>query len=98
MSSVYRYEFAPEVSLDDVEITLVLSIFAVEALHGEAQVRLDVGHAFDRETRRCAVDASTPAGQDFNRLLAGFLQREFGPDAFKVERQWKSAPEAAVPV
>jgi len=27
-----------------------------------------------------------PVGRDFNRLILGFLQREFGPDSFRVER------------
>ena len=33
-----------------------------------------------------------PVGRDFNRLILGFLQREFGPDSFRVERV--TAPRA----
>src|SRR5262249_15574154 len=38
---LYRYTFAPEVPPEEVEATLLLALFAVESLHGEAQVRLD---------------------------------------------------------
>jgi len=37
----------------------------------------------------------TPVGRDFNRLFLGFLQREFGPDSFRVERV--TAPRADQP-
>jgi hypothetical protein len=34
----------------------------------------------------CVFDAGTPVGRDFNRLFIGFIRREFGEDAFRVER------------
>ncbi len=49
-------------------------------------VRLDAGHHFDAEQRACIIDAGTPVGRDFNRLFTGFISREFGADAFRVER------------
>lgn len=83
---VYRYEFAKEVPAVEVETTLVLSIFGVESLHGEAQTRLDVQHAFDAKRRTVVIDAATAAGRDLNRLFIGFMTREFGPGSFRVER------------
>ena len=32
------------------------------------------------------IDASSEVGRDLNRLFAGFLRREFGPDTFRIER------------
>ena len=32
------------------------------------------------------IDAGTPVGRDLNRLFVGFVGREFGADAFTVER------------
>jgi hypothetical protein len=84
--TLYRYEFAAEVPLEEIEATVLLALFAVESLHGEAQVRLDAAHHLDREQRACVIDATTPVGHDFNRLFTGFLSREFGPDSFRVER------------
>lgn len=86
MRNVYRYAFAQAVSIDEVEGTLLLAIWGVESLHGEAQVRLDAAHLFDKGRRSCVIDAGSPVGQDLNRLFIGFIRREFGADAFRVER------------
>jgi hypothetical protein len=83
---VYRYNFAPEVPLEDIEGALLLSILGVESLHGESQARLDVGHIFDPVKRLCVIDAGTDVGKDLNRLFVGFVRRELGEDAFRVER------------
>jgi hypothetical protein len=85
-SDVYRYRFEPDLALEDVEATLSLAIIAVEGLHGESQTLLDLRHTFDPTTRTCVIDASCPVGQDLNRLVTGFLRREFGTDGFRVER------------
>jgi len=83
---VYRYEFRDDVSLDEVHDTLLLSLLAVEALHGEAQVRMDAGYFFAEEQRACVIDGSTVVGRDFCRIFTGFLTREFGQSSFDVER------------
>jgi hypothetical protein len=83
---VYRYMLSPEVPMEEVEALLVSALTTTEILHGADQVRLDGAHVLDTERRACVIDASTPVGQDFNRLFVGFLRREFGEDAFQVER------------
>lgn len=83
---LYRYSFPPHVPIEEVEATLLLAIWGTESLHGEAQTRLDAGHFLDRDRRACAIDAGTPVGRDVNRLFVGFLEREFGPESFRVER------------
>jgi hypothetical protein len=90
---LYRYTFAPETSLEEAEASLLLALLAVESLHGEAQALLDAAHFFDTDRRACVIDAATAVGRDLNRLFVGFLRREFGPDAFAVER----VAEAPVP-
>jgi hypothetical protein len=89
----YRYVFAEDVPLEEVEGSLVLAIWATESLYGESQTRLDVSHPLDVAARACIVDAGTAAGRDFNRLFVGFVRREFGEDAFQVER-CESSPAA----
>ena len=86
IAEIYRYSFAPSVSFEEVESSLVLAIMAAKSLHGQSQVRLDAAHAVDSDKRSCVVDASTPVGRNLNRLFIGFISREFGPDAFDVER------------
>ncbi|WP_339749222.1 hypothetical protein [uncultured Rubinisphaera sp.] len=83
---IYRYTFQPHIEFAEVEASLLLSIWSVEALHGEAQVRLDCGHAIDKDERKLVIDASTEVGMDLNRILTGFLQREFEPTDFSIER------------
>ena len=85
-SDAYRYEFNDVIPAEEVESTLVLAILAVEAIHGEAQTRLDAGHAFDAKKRSAVIDATTAVGIAFNRVFIGFLTREFGPGSFRVER------------
>jgi hypothetical protein len=85
-SDVYRFVFTNAVPATEVETTLVLSLFAVEALHGESQTRLDAGHAFDAKLRSVVIDASTSVGKDLNRVFIGFVTREFGAGSFRVER------------
>jgi hypothetical protein len=94
INEIYRYEFPAHVALEEVEATLVLVIAAVEALHGDAQVRLELRHLLDQDQRKCVIDATTSVGRDFNRLFAGFLLREFGKDAFKVDRVNNQADSA----
>lgn len=85
-AEVYRYSFAASVPFEEVEASLLLAVMAAESLHGQAQVRLDAGHALDGEKRQLVIDASTPVGRDVNRLFVGFIGQEFGEDAFQVER------------
>jgi hypothetical protein len=98
--NIYRYTFVPEVPVEEVEASLVLSVFAAESLHGESQVRLDAAHAFDAAGRTCVIDAGTAVGRDLNCLFVGFLRREFGEQAFRVERLGGAArtPEVAAGV
>jgi hypothetical protein len=83
---IYRYTLGASVPAEEVEVTLLLAIIATEALHGEVQSRLDVSHTYDPDRRVVAIDASTPAGRDLSKLLAGFLSTEFGADSCTVER------------
>ena len=91
---IYRYSFASSVQFEDVEASLVLAVIAVEGLHGESQVQLDAGHALDADKRQIVIDATTQVGRDLNRMFIGFVTREFGENAFEVERV--DAPAVAV--
>ena len=85
LKDIYRYTFAAEVPLEEIETSMLLAVLATESLHGESQVRLDASHFLDTTTRACVIDASTAVGRDLNRLFVGFIRREFGEDAFEVE-------------
>jgi hypothetical protein len=83
---LYRYTFVPDTPLQEVEASLLLSLLAVEALHGESQTLLDAIHTFDRASRSYSIDAGTVVGRDLNRFFVNFLRREFGETAFQIER------------
>ena len=92
----YRYTLHSRIPMQDAQDSLVLAILTVECLHGSAQTQLDLAHEFDPKRRTCLIDAATQVGRDLNRLFTGYLQREFGPNSFRVERL-ASSP-AAPPV
>lgn len=83
---IYKYTFSPSVDMTEIEASFLLAVLATESLHGEAQVRLEARHALDSDRRCCVIDAGTPVGQDLNRLFVKFVGREFGEDAFAVQR------------
>ena len=85
-SEIFRFTFKPEVPVDEVEGTILLSIVAAESLHGQPQVRLDAAYAIDPEKRCCVIDGSSEVGRDLVRIFTGFAIREFGDRAFSVAR------------
>jgi hypothetical protein len=86
MSAIFRYTFRAEVPKAEVEASLLLALIAVEGLHGEAQTRLDAGHAIGGPFGGCVIDGSTAVGRDLAKVFTAFLRREFGEDSFRVER------------
>lgn len=90
--TAYRYTLAEVVPIEEAGITLLLARLGVEALHGESQARLDADHALDAGARTVAIGAATAVGRDMNKLFAGFLVREFGPDSFTVARVHRPEP------
>lgn len=86
VNQLFRYAFDPTVPIEDVEAAMVLALFGAETLHGAARTRLESAHHLDRERRLLVLDASTQVGRDLSRLFTGFLLRELGPDAFKIEQ------------
>lgn len=91
---VYRYAFERETPFTEVLATLELALIAVEALHGEPRTRMDARFVNDPEKRSVVIDASTPVGQSLNQIFTGYVEAEFGDDAFTVERVDR-VPEAA---
>jgi len=83
---VFRFSFSPHVPLDEVEMTLQLATFAAEGLFGMARVRLDFGYHVEPARRVIFVDGSKEVGATVAQLFVGLLLREFGDDAFRVER------------
>ena len=82
----YRYGFNNDVPMDQVEETLLLSTLAVESLQGRSGIRLDAEFQLEKEKRTCRISSTTEAGRQLARIFTGFLAREFGEQAFRVDR------------
>ena len=49
--TLFRYQFRSEVSMDEVEGTLLLAVIAVTSLYGKTRVQLEARHVFDPKLR-----------------------------------------------
>ena len=83
---IYRYRFERDVPLRSAHDSLLLSVIVAECLHGESRVRLEAAYRFSRRKRACVIDAGTPVGRDIVRIFTGLAIKEFGSDAFTLER------------
>ena len=95
---IYRYRFGESMVLHEAEESLLLAVLAVESLYGRSPVRLDAAFCLDREKRSCVVDAGSEVGRAIARIFTGFLTRQFGEEAFRVERLAGLTSESAAPV
>jgi hypothetical protein len=91
--STYRYTFRDEIKISDVKESLLLAAMAAESLHGRSRVHLDASFHLDEAGRTCVIDAGTEVGQDIAGIFTGYLTREFGEDAFQLERAPKGLEE-----
>jgi hypothetical protein len=85
-SEIYRFCFAPEVSMERARDLVAYAILLTQQVHGEARVRLDCGYNADDRLRTLVVDARTQAGQTVAVFYTQLLLNEFGLTAFDVER------------
>ena len=82
--TIQKLTFKPDVDLEQAEGTLLLSIIAAEALHGQAAVRLEARYLFSNEKRACVIECRGKVSDDVIKIFTGFLIHEFGEDAFQV--------------
>lgn len=94
--SVYRFTFAEDADMEEVERTLILAILAVGCLCGETAIRLDAGYAVDPEHRLVAVDGTTETGRAVTRVFTGLAIHEYGDESFSVARSDDPLPASPV--
>jgi hypothetical protein len=85
-SNVFRFQFDNDVPLVEAEMSLHLSIYAVEGLFGQAHVRLEASYYLDEPHRVIIVDGTSDVGSAVVRVFTNLLLREFGEDSFRVRR------------
>jgi len=94
MNGVYRFQFKDEVPSKDIEEHLFWAVFNAESVYGKPKVRLDASFLFDRDKKVCVIDKTTEVGQHIAQLFTSLITREFGEEAFRVERLEKPSPES----
>jgi len=86
MNAIYRFEFRDGIPAKEIEETLFWAVFNAESVFGKPRLRLDASFIFDRDKRVCVIDKSTKVGQHIAQIFTSLITREFGEEAFKVER------------
>lgn len=81
-----KFTFDRTVPMPDVEATLRLAILACESLHGEDRVRLETRIRTASTKRAVEIDSASDAGRTLALVFGGYVRREFGDDAVRVER------------
>ena len=90
--TVYRYQFEPDVPLEEAETSLVLAIIAAEALHGQPAVRLSLRYLFGEEKHACVIDGDNDVARQVVLIFTQFLIRQFGDDAFQITQPVRECP------
>jgi hypothetical protein len=83
---VCQYAFSERINMEQVQDTLALAALAMASVHGEVAVSLDTTYRLSDATRTCEIDCTTAVGAELNRVVYGFFEKEFGRQAFTVER------------
>jgi len=84
--TIYNYRFDTDLPMDAIKGSLLLAVMAVEGLKGRARVQLEARFKLNKNKRSCEIEANTDVGESIARIFTGFLVKEFGENAFKVER------------
>ena len=85
-NTIYCYRIKEGIPMDAVKDSLLLSVMAAESLYGRPRINLEARFRFEGSTRCCIIKAETSVGETIARVFTDLLIREFGEQAFKVER------------
>jgi hypothetical protein len=91
MQTTMRFMFDQSVPLREARETLKLAQMAVESLHGRERVEFEAPVAIDGIARMFEFDVSRRTGRTLALIFSGYVRREFGPEAVRVEH-WCERP------
>ncbi len=83
---VYRFRFEEQTPMSAVRDSLFLAALCAEGMHGRTVLRLDAIFRLDEKARGGVIDATRPVGRTIARIFTELLIRQFGDEAFKVDR------------
>ena len=85
-AGVYRFEFAPSIPLEEVELSLHVARLALEGIFGAARSRLEFGYFADKPHHTITVDGTTEVGMAVALAFTHLISTEFGAEAFQVRQ------------
>ena len=86
MTEKYRFRFTDDIGNREIEERLFLAATNTENVFGEAAMRLDASFRFDKAQRVCLIDGGTAVGRHLAKLFISYVSKDFGDDAYTVER------------
>jgi len=86
---VYRYNFKTDADFSEALNSFDLAVVAVEAIYGEARVRIECRYADNPQTRRIAIMADTDVGNAVNLVFTKFAIVEFGIESFTIDHVFR---------
>jgi len=81
-----RFVFDDSVVPKEAEGTLRLAVMAVESLFGPGRVALECRYRLDLRRRIALIDTTGEVGRTLALIFGGFIRREFGHDAVRLNR------------
>ena len=85
--TIYHYRIKDGIPMNAVKDSLLLSVMAAEGLYGRSRINLEARFRLERVSKTCMIEAGTKIGETIACVFTGLLIREFGEQAFKVERK-----------
>jgi hypothetical protein len=83
---ITRFTLTTPIAKADIDATLMLSKLAAAALHGEERVRIHAPVEIKNGGKVIEIDSTREVGQTLALILGGYLRRELGDEAVRVER------------
>jgi hypothetical protein len=80
------FVFADSVCMREVDNALQLAHLATNLLYGTQRGALQTSSTVSPQDNTCRIDTSHEVGQSLALIFAGYVRRQFGDAAVKVER------------
>jgi hypothetical protein len=80
------FAFADNVCMRDVDNALQLAQLAVSLLYGAQRGALQTSSSVNPQDNTCRIDTTHEVGQSLSLIFSGYVRRQFGDAAVKVER------------
>ena len=81
-----QFRFGNATPMREVRGTLHLARLAAESLHGVDRMRLEAMYAIDDVAHMVEIDIDSKVGRTLAIVFAGYVRREFGEGAVRMER------------